>query len=81
MATNAQVTVRHTDHALLVGLGLFGHQIGLFEALDAVRFPGRVYKRARNVSCGNCWRPWPPGINSYKTLTWRPIPSEPMPSS
>jgi len=46
MATNAQDTVRHTDHALLVGLGLFGHQIGLFEALDGVHFPGRVYNRA-----------------------------------
>ena len=46
MATDAQDMVRNTDHALLVGLGLFGHQIGLFDALDKVRFPGRVYKRA-----------------------------------
>ncbi len=46
MAADAQVTVQHTDHALLVGLGMFGQQIGLFEALDQVRFPGRVYKRA-----------------------------------
>lgn len=46
MATDTQDTIRHTDHALLVGLGLFGHQIGLFDALDEVRFPGRVYKRA-----------------------------------
>ena len=46
MATDAQDTVQHTDHALLVGLGLFGHQIGLFEALDGVRFPGRVHQRA-----------------------------------
>jgi len=46
MATDTQDTTRHTDHALLVGLGLFGHQIGLFDALDEVRFPGRVYKRA-----------------------------------
>lgn len=45
MATDTQDTTRHTDHALLVGLGLFGHQIGLFDALDGVRFPGRVYKR------------------------------------
>ena len=34
MATDAQDIVRYTDHALLVGLGLFGHQIGLFDALD-----------------------------------------------
>jgi hypothetical protein len=46
MATDTQDTIGHTDHALLVGLGLFGHQIGLFDALDEVRFPGRVYKRA-----------------------------------
>jgi hypothetical protein len=46
MATDTQDTTRPTDHALLVGLGLFGHQIGLFDALDEVRFPGRVYKRA-----------------------------------
>jgi hypothetical protein len=46
MVPDIQDTLRHTDHALLVGLGLFGHQIGLFEALDEVRFPGRVYKRA-----------------------------------
>ena len=46
MAAGTQTTVQHTDHALLVGLGMFGHQIGLFEALDQVRFPGRVYKRA-----------------------------------
>lgn len=38
--------VQHTDHALLVGLGMFGRQIGLFEELDQVRFPGRVYKHA-----------------------------------
>jgi len=46
MAADTQTTVRHTDHALLVGLGMFGQQIGLFEALDQVHFPGRVYKRA-----------------------------------
>jgi len=46
MAMDRQTAVQHTDHALLIGLGLFGHQIGLFEALDTVRFPGRVYKRA-----------------------------------
>jgi hypothetical protein len=45
MATDTQIEVQYTDHALLVGLGMFGHQIGLFEALDEVRFPGRVYKR------------------------------------
>ena len=46
MATDSQAAVQHTDHALLVGLGMFGQQIGLFDALDAVRFPGRVYKRS-----------------------------------
>jgi hypothetical protein len=46
MAMNGQAEVQHTDHALLVGLGMFGQQIGLFDALDEVRFPGRVYKRA-----------------------------------
>jgi hypothetical protein len=45
MATDTQIEVQYTDHALLVGLGMFGHQIGLFEALDEVQFPGRVYKR------------------------------------
>jgi hypothetical protein len=46
MTTSAQIEVQHTDHALLAGLGMFGRQIGLFEALDEVRFPGRVYKRS-----------------------------------
>lgn len=46
MATDTQTTVQHTNHALLVGLGMFGQQIGLFAALDEVRFPGRVYKGA-----------------------------------
>jgi len=46
VAADTQTTVQHTDYALLVGLGMFGHQIGLFEALDQVRFPGRMYKRA-----------------------------------
>lgn len=46
MMTDTQIEVQHTDHALLVGLGMFGRQIGLFEALDEVRFPGRVYKRS-----------------------------------
>jgi hypothetical protein len=42
MATDVQNEIQHTDHALLVGLGMFGQQIGLFDALDAVHFPGRV---------------------------------------
>ncbi|MCZ7571111.1 MAG: hypothetical protein M5U01_21400 [Ardenticatenaceae bacterium] len=46
MAAETQTDVQHTDHALVVGLGMFGQQIGLFEALDRVRFPGRVYKGA-----------------------------------
>lgn len=46
MATDVQNEIQHTDHALLVGLGMFGQQIGLFDALDAVHFPGRVYKRS-----------------------------------
>jgi hypothetical protein len=46
MSRSTQTKVQHTDHALLVGLGMFGQQIGLFDALDEVRFPGRVYKRS-----------------------------------
>jgi hypothetical protein len=46
MATETQTLVKHTEHALLVGLGMFGQQIGLFDALDEVRFPGRVYRRS-----------------------------------
>ena len=46
MTTGVQSGIGHTDHALLVGLGMFGHQIGLFEALDKVWFPGRVYRRS-----------------------------------
>jgi hypothetical protein len=46
MTTGDQGKDQYTDHALLVGLGMFGHEIELFDALDKVRFPGRVYKKA-----------------------------------
>jgi hypothetical protein len=46
MAKNTRNEVEYTDHALLVGLGMFGQQIGLFDALDEVHFPGRVYQRS-----------------------------------
>jgi hypothetical protein len=41
---DVQEVVQHTDHALLIGLGMFGYQIGLFDALNG--FPGRVYKKS-----------------------------------
>lgn len=46
MATDTQTLVKHTEHALLVGLGMFGQQIGRFDALDEVWFPGCVYRRS-----------------------------------
>jgi hypothetical protein len=44
MAMDLQAAVEQTGHTLLVGLAMFGQEIGLFDTLDEIRFPGRVYR-------------------------------------